>query len=99
MTRKMIRNGNDGANPQQKDAMVKPETDAISKRLRPKFDASQPVIGKMIAFATKYEVNVQVASSVLADRLPAICGSDTFTTVVSSTSMKVLDMTAIATSH
>jgi hypothetical protein len=95
----MIRNGNDGANPQQNDAIVKPVTDASSNRLRPKFDASQPVIGRIIAFATKYDVNVQVASSVLAERLPAICGSDTFTTVVSSTSMKVLDMTAIATSH
>jgi hypothetical protein len=41
-------------------------------------------------------VSVQVASSVLAERLPAICGSDTFTTVVSSTSMNVLDMTATA---
>jgi hypothetical protein len=28
-----------------------------------------------------------------------MCGSDTLTTVVSSTSMKVLDMTAMAISH
>src|SRR5579871_2864804 len=32
----------------------------------------------------------------LADMLPAICGSDTFTTVVSSTSMKVASMTEMA---
>jgi hypothetical protein len=38
-------------------------------------------------------VSVQVASSVLAERLPAMCGSETLTTVVSSTSMKMLDMT------
>src|SRR5581483_4230399 len=50
-----------------------------------------------MAFATRYEVNAQVASSTLAERLPAMCGSDTFTTVVSSTSMKVPNMTAIAT--
>jgi len=41
----------------------------------------------------------QVASSMVADKLPAMCGSDTLTTVVSSTSMKVPSMTAIATIH
>src|SRR3954447_3237388 len=95
----MIRNGNEGANPQQNEAMVNPVTDAINNRLRPKFEASQPVMGRMMALATRYDVSVQVASSVLADRLPAICGKDTLTTVVSSTSINVLDMTAIATSH
>jgi hypothetical protein len=44
-------------------------------------------------------VSVQVASSVLAERLPVMCGSETLTTVVSSTSMKVLDMTAMAISQ
>ena len=34
-----------------------------------------------------------------ADRLPAICGSETFTTVVSSTSMNVPNITTIATSQ
>jgi hypothetical protein len=53
----------------------------------------------MIALATKYDVRVQVASSTVADRLPAMWGRDTLTTVVSSTSMKVLDMTAIAINH
>lgn len=38
-----------------------------------------------------------MASSTLAERLPAICGSDTFTTVVSSTSINVLNITAVAT--
>ena len=52
-----------------------------------------------MALATRYDVKVQVASSLLADKLPAICGSETLTTVVSSTSMKVLDMTAIAISQ
>lgn len=33
----------------------------------------------------------------VADKLPAICGSETLTTVVSSTSIKVLSMTAMAT--
>ena len=61
--------------------------------------ASQPVSGRMIAFATRYDVSTQVDSSIVAERLPAMCGSDTLTTVVSSTSMKVANMTAIATIH
>ena len=72
---------------------MKPETDSISRRLRPNWLASQPVIGRMIALATRYEVSTQVASSIVAERLPAMCGSDTLTTVVSSTSMKVANMT------
>src|ERR1019366_423616 len=53
----------------------------------------------MMALATRYDVSAQAASSVLTERLPAMCGSDTFTTVVSSTSMKVANMTATATIH
>jgi len=41
----------------------------------------------------------RVTSSVLAAMLLAICGSDTLTTVVSSTSMKVANITATATIH
>src|SRR5579863_7798561 len=99
MTRKKIRNGSDGASPQKKEAVVNPVTDNISSRLRPKVVASQPVMGRIMAFATRYDVSVQVASSVVAERFPAMCGSETLTTVVSSTSMKVLDMTAIAISQ
>lgn len=50
----------------------------------------------MMAFATRYEVKTQVTSSIVAERLPAMCGSDTFTTVVSSTSMKVQNITEMA---
>src|SRR5439155_13757271 len=53
-------------------------------------------MGRTMAFATRYEVSAKVDSSTVAERLPAICGSDTFTTVVSSTSMKVLSITATA---
>src|SRR5206468_11465349 len=72
---------------------------AMSRRLRPKTLASHPVIGRMIALATRYDVSAHVASSMLADRLPAMCGSDTFTTVVSSTSMNVANITDTAMSH
>ena len=51
----------------------------------------------MMALATRYDVSTQVASSMVAERLPAMCGSDTLTTVVSSTSMKVQNITEMAT--
>src|SRR5579884_35851 len=97
--RKTTRNGNDGASPQKNDETVKPTTDSSKRRFRPNALASQPVIGRIIAFATRYEVRVQVVSSMVAERLPAMCGSETLTTVVSRTSINVLDITAIATSH
>src|SRR6185312_17279004 len=99
MQRKTISSGRVGASPQRNDAAVNPTTENNNRRLRPKKFASHPVMGRMIALATKYEVSAHVASSVVAERLPAMCGNETLTTVVSSTSMKVLDMTAMATSH
>src|SRR3954447_17040283 len=56
-------------------------------------------MGRKIAFATRYAVSTQVASSGVADRLPAMCGSATFATEVSSTSMKVASITEAAISH
>ena len=78
---------------------MNPLTEIRSSRLRPKTLASQPVIGSMIALATRYEVRAQVASSMVAERLPAMWGSDTLTTVVSRTSMKVANITATAMIH
>ena len=60
---------------------------------------NQPPIGRMMALATRYEVSTQVASSVDAERLPAMCGSATFATLVSSTSMKVASITVNAIIH
>src|SRR6476661_6543281 len=97
MSRNSTSIGRFGASPQSSDEIVKPDNDAISSRLRPKNRASHPVIGRMIAFATRYDVSTHVDSSIVAERLPAMWGSDTLTTVVSSTSMNVANMTAIAT--
>src|ERR1017187_281805 len=88
-----------GARPHRNEATVKPITAPISIRLRPKNAASHPVMGRMMAFATRYDVRAHAASSTLTDKLPAICGSDTFTTVVSNTSIKVANITATATIH
>src|SRR5207253_10310471 len=99
ITRNTISAPSVGARPQRNEEAVKPTTDSISRRLRPNMLASQPVIGRMIAFATRYDVSAHVASSNDAEGLPAICGSDTFTTVVSSTSMKVANITETAINH
>src|SRR5439155_26977863 len=66
---------------------------------RPKAYARQPGIGRTIAFAARYEGSGHVASAGVAERLPAMCGKDTFTTVVSRTSMKVLNITEITMIH
>src|SRR5215470_10499882 len=88
-----------GARPQRKDEAVNPTTDSINNRLRPNMLASQPVIGRMMALATRYDVSAHVASSIDTDRLPAMWGRETLTTVVSSTSMKVANITETAISH
>src|SRR5271155_114328 len=49
-----------------------------------------------MAFATRYAVSTHVASSTLEDKLPAMCGSATLATLVSSTSMKVASITVPA---
>ncbi len=97
--RKKISDPSVGARPHRNEAAVKPTTEIINRFLRPKTLASQPVIGRMIAFATRYEVRAHVASSMVTDRLPAMWGSDTLTTVVSSTSMNVASITETAMSH
>ena len=79
--------------------MVNPLTTVSRSRFRPMKLASHPLMGRITALAIRYEVNTQVASSTLADMLPAMCGRLTFTTEVSSTSMMALDMTAIAISQ
>src|SRR5438445_5810011 len=71
----------------------------MKKRLRPKHVPSHLVSGMMIALATIYEVSTHAASSTPADRLPRIWNNATFAIVVSSTSMMVASITAIATSH
>ena len=44
-------------------------------------------------------MSTHVASSGVAERLPAMCGSETFATAVSRTSMKVASITETAMSH
>src|SRR5271165_5236231 len=96
-TRKKISHSRLVAMPQSSDVKVKPVTQVISTRRRPKRLASQPDIGRMTAFDTRYEVTTHVPSSTVAPTFPAMCGMETFTTVVSRISMNVPSMTAMVT--
>src|SRR5204863_7389202 len=60
---------------------------------------NQQLSGSTMAWATRYAVSTHVASSTLADMLPAMCGSATLATLVSSTSMNVASMTVPAMNH
>ena len=51
--------------------------------------ASQPLIGKIAAFAIMYEVIIQMISVGVDDKSAAIFGSETLTTEASKTDIKV----------
>src|SRR5208337_5356203 len=53
----------------------------------------------MIPAATKYEVTTHAISSTLAEKLPCICGNETLTIELSSTSSTVPSITENAITH
>src|ERR1700680_326100 len=71
----------------------------MKKRFRPKVLANQPLIGRMMAFETKYEVRTQVLWSLLAPRFPAMYGRATLAMLVSRTSMNAAMATTTAISQ
>src|SRR5262245_35650144 len=71
----------------------------MKKRFRPSAPASQPLIGRMIALETRYDVSTHVDWSLLAPRLPAMYGNATFAMLVSNTSMKAARATMTATNQ
>src|ERR1700688_2031211 len=71
----------------------------MKKRFRPKVLANQPLIGRMMAFETRYEVRTQVLWSLLAPRLPAMYGRATLAMLVSRTSMNAASATTTAISQ
>src|SRR6476659_5425154 len=98
-TRAMIKNPRLPARPHNAEARVNKMMQLMRKRFRPKSWPNQLVAGRMMAFETRYLVKTHVASSVDADRFPAMYGSETFATEVSSTSIKVASMMETAISH
>src|SRR4029077_17781662 len=71
----------------------------MKKRFRPKAPASQPLIGRTMAFKTRYEVSTPWMWSLLAPRFPAMYGRATLAMLVSSTSMKAASATTTAISQ
>jgi hypothetical protein len=61
-----------GARPQSSELTVKIASEIMKYRLRPITSANHPLIGNTIAFAARYEVSTQVASSKLAPTSPAM---------------------------
>src|ERR1700739_4292436 len=88
-----------GAIPHRSELTVKIARHNMKKRLRPSTPANQPLIGNTIAFETRYDVRIQVLSSLLAPRLPAMYGSATLAMLVSSTSMNAAIATTTAINH
>jgi hypothetical protein len=99
MTRDINKTAIVGATPQNSELNVNREMQIRKKRFRPNSETNQPVIGKMIAFETRYDVRTQVLSSLLAPIFPAIWGSATFAMLVSSTSIKAASETTNAISQ
>src|ERR1700739_1669092 len=85
--------------PHSREVTVNSTMHIVKKRLRPKAIASQPLIGSTTAFETRYDVNTQVLSSLLAPRSPARCGSATVAMLVSSTSINAAIATTTAIAH
>src|SRR6202040_2975855 len=98
-TRKKRRRPRLGANPHSKELTVKMPKQLMKKRFRPKAPASQPLIGRMMALETRYEVRTQVLWSLLAPRFPAMYGRATLAMLVSSTSMNAASATTTAISQ
>src|SRR5271167_2623635 len=98
-TRKKRRSPRLGAKPQSKELTVKTPKQVMKKRFRPKVPASQPLIGRMMAFETRYDVRTHVLWSLLAPRLPAMYGRATLAILVSRTSMKAASATTTAISQ
>src|SRR5215469_10715611 len=98
-TRKRRRKLRLGANPQSSELTVNIARQLVKNRLRPSAPASQPVIGKMIAFDTRYEVNTQVLWSLLAPKPPAMYERATLAMHVSRNYIKAASATTTATSQ
>src|SRR5689334_6253436 len=86
------------ARPQNIDMTTNSTVDTQKLLTSPKRRPIQPDSGCMIALASEYELIAQVPSCGLTARLPAMCGTDTLTIVMSSTSMNVANATAIVRS-
>ena len=96
MMRNRISSGRLVAIPHSSELSVNRTMHVMKNRLRPTNPAIQPLIGRMIALETRYDVNTQVLSSLVTPRLPAMWGSATLAMLVSRISMNAASATTIA---
>jgi hypothetical protein len=87
------------ANPHTSEKTPNMPMQAVNTRTAPKRAASQPVSGTKIASATAYDVITQVPWLLLIPRLPAMLGTETLATVMSSTAMKFAAASTMAAIH
>ena len=85
--------------PQRTELNVKTERQMRKYRRRPSALTIHPAMGSTMAFDTRYDVNTQVLSLLLAPNPPAMCGSATLAMLVSRTSMKAASETTPAISQ
>jgi len=98
-TRAIRRKEREGAAPQRNEDRVNKTTQVRRNRLRPKRRPNQLLAGRTTAFAIRYDVRTHVASEFDAASEPAMLGNATDAIEVSSTSMNVASITAMATIH
>ena len=67
----------------RKELTVKSSVQRRKKRRRPRRAVSQPVAGRMMALAARYEVSTHETSSRPADSAPWMCGRATLVMLVS----------------
>ncbi len=86
-----------GAAPTAAEVTVNAAVARMKRRLRPSRSVSQPVMGRLIALATRNDVSTHVISSTPAERLPRMWSSATFAIVTSRTTRNVAIMVVMAT--
>jgi hypothetical protein len=86
-----------GAAPAAAEVTVKATVAMMKRRLRPSRSVSHPVIGRLMAFATRNDVSTHVISSTPADRLPRMWSSATLAMVTSRITRKVAIIVEMAT--
>ena len=85
--------------PQPNEAAVNRTRPIVNTRRRPKMSASDPAASTVVASVSAYASTTHCSCAKLASSSRWMSGSATFTTVMSSSSMKIAVQTAISVHH
>ena len=86
-----------GAAPAAAEVSVKATVATMKSRLRPNRSVSQPVMGRLMALATRKDVSTQVISSTPADSVPRMWSRATLAMVTSRITRNVAIIVEMAT--